>query len=254
MIAVILCGGLGTRLDSEGVSKPKSLVKIDKETILDHLIKILAFYSIDEIILCTGYKYYMFEDHFRKKRNFKKLSKKKNIMSFSSIYLKKKIKINLFFTGINTGTGGRLKKAIKKFQIKDDFLFTYGDGLSDIDLNNLKKFYLETKKLAVVTAVNPPSRYGKLSIRKDKSVTSFNNEDRTSKINGGFFVLSPRVIKFINKSSDYWEDAPMQNLIKKKQLSAYVHNGFWKSLDTLKDKKSFENIIKRKKKAPWIKW
>ena len=253
MIAVVLCGGLGTRLDSEGITKPKSLVKIDKETIIDHLIKIFALYSVDEIILCTGYKHYMFEQYFKKKKNFDKLSRQRNLTTFSLIYLKKKIKIKLFFTGTNTGTGGRLKKALKKFKLKDNFFFTYGDGLSDINLNNLKKYHLTSKKLATVTAVNPPSRYGKLDI-KNKTVVSFNNEDRASKINGGFFVLSPKVIKFINKSSDYWEDLPMQNLIKKKQLNAYVYTGFWKSLDTLKDKKSFENIIKRKKKAPWIKW
>lgn len=251
MKAIIVCGGLGSRLDKEGTIKPKSLIKIGRKTIIEHLIKIFSL-SVNEIILCTGHKYFMFEKYFKKKKNFRLISKKKNLVCYLARYLNKEIKINLFFTGIKSGTGGRLKKTIKKFQIKENFFFTYGDGLSDINLDKLLKFHLKSKKLATVTAVVPPSKYGKLEI-KNNLVLSFNNQrDMTSKINGGFFVLSPKINKFIKGDLEYWEDKPMQKLIKINQLNAFEHKGFWKSLDTLKDKKDFDKILKTQKKIPWL--
>jgi len=251
MKAIIVCGGLGSRLDKEGTIKPKSLIKIGNKTLIDHLIKIFAL-SVDEIILCTGYKYFMFEKNFKKKKNFTLISKNKNLISYSAKYFNKKIKINLFFTGIKSGTGGRLKKTIKKFAIKENFFFTYGDGLSNINLNKLLKFHIKSKKLATVTAVVPPSKYGKLEIKKNLVISFNNQKDMTSKINGGFFVLSPKISKFINNDLEYWENRPMQKLIKINQLNAFEHKGFWKSLDTLKDKKDFDKILKSKKKIPWI--
>ena len=159
---------------------------------------------------------------------------------------------NLIYTGLNSGTGGRIKKAYQKLKLNEDIMMTYGDGLSNILIKKLIKFHYKNNSKVTLTAVKPKQRYGLLKIKNNK-ITYFNNENKKSDtyINGGYFVIDKSSIKKINNYNTYWEQEPLSFFSKKKQLFAFKHRGFWKSLDTLKDKNDFNNLYKNKKKNPW---
>ena len=254
MKAFILCGGYGTRLDYEGKLKAKPMVRIGFKPILIHLIEIFLSQSIDDFVLCLGYKSESIINYFLKeqKKNITNIEKKKNKISFNFKINKKIAKINLVFTGIKTGTGGRILIANKILKLNEDIIMTYGDGLSDINLNKLIKFHYKKKADVTLTAVRPKQRYGVLKINKDR-INQFDNSNKKIDIyvNGGFFVISKKIIKKIKNKITYWENEPLNFCIKNKTLFAYKHNGFWKSLDTLKDKNDFNEMIKKNKK-PWI--
>ena len=242
MKAVILAGGYGTRLYEETKNIPKPMVKIGSKPILWHIMKIYSYYGVNEFIICCGYKKNIIKKYFEDFQTKKKNKKKENW------------KIRLIDTGKNTLTGGRLKR-IEKFILKEKFFFfTYGDGVSNINIKKLINFHLKHNKLATVTAVKPPGRYGVLSIN-NYFVKNFSEKKKGGDgyINGGFFILSPKVIKYIKNDKPVWEKDPMFLLAKKKQLMAFKHHGFWQSMDTYRDKLQLENIW-RTKNAHWKIW
>ncbi len=249
MKTFILCGGFGTRLDAEGQKIPKALVKIGNDPIIFHLIKTFVKFNLNEFVLCMGYKKKLIEKFFvqKFKRQINVINQSKyKILNIN--FQNKKIKIFLVDTGLNTGTGGRLKLANKIIKNNEDFLMTYCDGLGNIDIYNLIKKHKKLKKLVTVTAVQPRHRYGVMKVKKDL-VIDFNNENpiQNVRVNGGYFVIKQNALKFIKNKQIYWEKEPINILVKKKELASYNHNNFWSSLDTLKDKKYFNDLWKQKK-------
>lgn len=256
MKAIILAGGLGTRISEETQNKPKPMIEIGSKPIIWHIMKLYSYHGINDFIICCGYKGYLIKEYFAnyylhdcdleidvQKNNIKLLNKKNETW-----------KITLVDTGENTMTGGRLKR-IKKFLEEDeDFCFTYGDGLSDVNIKSLIQFHKKKKTLATLTSVLPPGRYGNIKIIKDK-VVSFKEKPKGdgARINGGFFVLSPRVFNLIKDDRTVWEEGPLEKLAKKNQLSSFRHNGFWQPMDTLRDKNYLDELWKNKK-APWKIW
>jgi glucose-1-phosphate cytidylyltransferase len=255
MKAVILAGGMGTRISEETHLRPKPMIEIGGKPILWHIMKIYTAHGIHDFIICLGYKGYIIKEYFA--NYFLHMSNvtfdfKKNRMEINE----RKVepwKVTLVDTGENTMTGGRLKR-IKKYLNNEDFCFTYGDGLSDIDLGRLIKFHRKQKTLATVTATQPPGRFGVLNIKNDKVVSFKEKPHRDSRwINGGFFVLSPKVIDYIQGDETIWENEPMEKLASEGQLSSYRHEGFWKPMDTLRDKNQLEKLW-NSGKAPWKVW
>ncbi len=255
MKVFILCGGFGTRLDYEGTLIAKPMARIGPEPILMHIIKSYCSQGYNDFVFCLGHKYQTIINYFLKEKTqfSKKVNKSKTNIKF---FYKSKLlnfKGNLIYTGLNTGTGGRIKKAYKKLKLKEDILMTYGDGLSDVSINKLIRFHYKNKAKVTLTAVRPKQRYGVIKLRGNR-VTYFDNENKNADtvINGGFFVIDKSAIGKIKNDNTYWEQAPLNFFGKKKQLFAFKHNGFWKSLDTLKDKNDFNKIYRKKKKLPWI--
>ncbi len=255
MKTVILAGGLGSRLSEETDVKPKPMVEIGGKPILWHIMKIYSNYGLNDFIICLGYKGYIIKEYFLNyfiHNSDLKLDLQKNkITTINSP--KENWKVTLVDTGEKTITGGRLKR-VKKFLDKSDFCFTYGDGLSNVNISQLIKFHKSKKKLATVTAVKPPARFGALNITDDK-VIKFKEKSQTSEsyINGGFFVLSPKVLDLIKDDKTIWEREPLESLSKTNQLNAFKHNGFWHPMDTLRDKRHLEDLWINKK-APWKLW
>ena len=255
MKVVILAGGYGTRLSEETSVKPKPMVEIGEKPILWHIMKIYSAYGIDDFIICCGYKGYVIKEYFA---NY--LLHKSDI-TFDFVKNKTSIhhndtepwRVTLVDTGYNTATGGRLKR-VRRYLGDDDFCFTYGDGVSDVNISKLVSFHKKHDSLATVTAVLPTSRYGVLSFESD-NVKSFEEkpEEDGGWINGGFFVLSPKVLDYIEGDDVMWEHAPMKNLVTNGQLSAFPHRGFWHPMDTLRDKNRLETIW-ASGKAPWKVW
>ena len=253
MKTFILCGGFGTRLDYEGKLKAKPMVKIGNKPILMHIIENFCKQGFNKFIFCLGYKSESISNYFLKdnKTFVKNIKKFKNNIFFNFNKNKIKFEGNLCYTGINTGTGGRILKSYKNLKLNEDFIMTYGDGLSNIKIKKLVKFHYKNKAEVTLTAVRPKQRYGVLKINKNK-VKFFDNSKEKSDVyvNGGFFVISKSAIKKIKNNDMYWEKEPLTYFLKKKKLFAYKHEGFWKSLDTLKDKNDFNEMIK-KNKSPW---
>ena len=253
MKTFILCGGFGTRLDYEGKVKAKPMVNIGNKPILMHIIENFCKFGINEFIFCLGYKSDTIINYFLKTNQNKITIKSKIKNNISFKYKDKHLCFigNLCFTGINTGTGGRILQAYKILKLNDDILMTYGDGLSNVNLKKLIKFHYKNKSDVTLTAVRPKQRYGVLKITKNK-VKFFDNSKEKSDvyINGGFFVISKNAIKRIKNKKIYWEKEPLSFFLKQKKLYAYKHEGFWKSLDTLKDKNDFNEMVKRRK-YPW---
>ena len=252
MKVVILAGGFGTRLSEETSLKPKPMVKIGDLPILLHIINYYKKFNFNEFIVCCGYKAEVIVNFFKKKYNLNhKIIKKKN--SYTTIIYSKKTNLKIFLvnTGIKTGTGGRLKK-IEKFIKEDVFLMTYGDGLSDVNLIKLVKYHFRNKRLVTLTAVHPPPRWGSLVIKGNR-VTNIHEKfsSQGDRVNGGFFVISKKALKYIEKNSTHWEQDPLRKISKLKQLTAYKHDGFWQPMDTLREKKLLEKLY-LSKKAPWI--
>ena len=239
MKAVILAGGRGTRLNEETKNIPKPMVKIGGKPILWHIMKIYSNYGIKEFIICCGYKKEIIENYFKR---------------YNSPKNKENWKVTLIDTGKESMTGGRLKRVKRLISNEKFFFFTYGDGISDINIKKLINFHLKNKKLATVTAVRPPGRYGVLNI-KNSMVKKFSEKAKGGDgyINGGFFILSPKVLNLINSDKTTWEQEPMLKLAKKKQLMAYKHDGFWQSMDTYRDKLQLEELWKNKN-AKWKIW
>ena len=251
----ILCGGFGTRLDHEGKLKAKPMVKIGNKPILIHIVENFVSQGFNEFVFCLGHKSETIINYFlkEKKGNSKIIEKTKKFIKFKykSNYLN--FIGNFIFTGIETGTGGRILKAYKALKIKSDFIMTYGDGLSNVNINKLINFHYKNKSHVTLTAVRPKQRYGVLKLQKNK-VKFFDNSKKKSDvyINGGFFVISKDAVKKIKNKNVYWEKEPLSFYLKQKKLYAFKHEGFWKSLDTLKDKNDFNEMIKRNK-MPWKK-
>ena len=233
MKAVILAGGLGTRISEETRTKPKPMVEIGNKPILWHIMKIYSTYGVNEFVLCCGYKGNVIKEYF-----------KKNPESWE---------IRFVDTGLKTMTGGRLKR-VEKYVSDNTFCFTYGDTLNDLNIKKLVKFHNSKKRLATVTACQPPEKYGVLELRKERVVAFKEKPVREGEwVNGGFFVLEPQVFDFIDNYNAVWEKSPMLNLAKSGQLVAYRHTGFYQPMDTLSDKLLLERLWKTKK-APWKVW
>lgn len=254
---VILAGGFGTRLSEETYLKPKPMIKIGNMPMIMHIIKFYSSYGFKNFIILLGYKGEYIKRYFYKnkdKNNYYDVFQNKNI---DTNVIPNKLTINLIKTGLHTQTGGRLKK-IKDYINNDIFCMTYGDGLSDVNLNKLYKSHIESKKLATVTAVPPPSRFGYLRLDKKNRVIRFEEKPKPSVnskewINGGFFILSKKVIKYIINDNTKWEEKPLKKLSEKNELNAYKHVGFWQPVDTLREKKILNEIWKTGK-APWENW
>ena len=255
MKAVILAGGFGTRISEETQLRPKPLIEIGGMPLLWHIMKVFSHHGINEFIICCGYKGYMIKEYFANYSLHKSnitFDLKENSMQVHSSDVEP-WKITLVDTGLDTMTGGRLKR-VKEFLDDESFYFTYGDGLSDINLKELIKFHKKQKTLGTVTGVRPPGRFGAMSIFENK-VTKFQEkpEGDGDWINGGFFVLEPKIFDYIQDDSSIWERDPLEKLSSDKQLSAYLHSGFWQPVDTLRDKKKLE-IMWSSNNAPWKIW
>lgn len=256
MKVVILAGGLGSRLSEETYLKPKPMIEIGGKPILWHIMKIYSSYGINEFIICCGYRGNVIKDFFS--NYFLYLSD----VTFSMIDNTMEVherqsepwKVTLVNTGENTMTGGRLLKTIDYLK-EETFCFTYGDGVADINIGKLIEHHKKQKKLATVTAVRPPGRFGSLSLGENYLVNGFKEkpEGDNSWINGGFFVLNSGIFQYLSDEHTVWEEEPLFNLVKDKQLNFYKHYGFWQPMDTLRDKKFLESLWDDGK-APWKSW
>lgn len=256
MKAVLLAGGLGTRISEETHLRPKPMIEIGGKPIIWHIMKMYSSHGVNEFVICCGYKGYLIKEYFSNyflHQSDVTFDISKNDVEIHN-HSSEPWKITLIDTGDHSMTGGRLKR-VKEF-IKDEefFFFTYGDGLSDLDISKTINFHLKHKKLATITAVKPPGRYGALEI-EDNRVKSFIEKPSGdgSYINGGFFVLSPKVIEFIDNDNSIWEQEPLQELAKKSELMAFYHDGFWQPMDTLREKNILDDLWVSGK-APWKKW
>ncbi len=256
MKAVILAGGLGTRISEETHLKPKPMIDIGGMPILWHIMKVYSHYGVNDFIICCGYKGYLIKEYFA--NYFLHMSDvtfdmQKNEMRVHQRYAEP-WRVTLVDTGENTMTGGRLRRVKPYVQDSEAFCFTYGDGVSDIDIERLLAFHRAHGLKATVTATVPPGRFGALEIREGR-VHSFKEKPRGdgSKINGGFFVLSPSVLDYIDDDQTIWEAGPLERLASEGQLAAYEHEGFWQPMDTLRDKNHLEELW-ASGKAPWKKW
>ncbi len=255
MKAVILAGGLGTRISEETDLKPKPMVEIGGMPVLWHIMKIYSHYGINDFIICLGYKGYVIKEYFA--NYFLHMSDITFDMKNNEMQVHHKSaepwRVTLVDTGAETMTGGRLKR-VKSYLDEEDFCFTYGDGLSDVNISELIQFHKTQKKLATLTAVIPRERFGVLELEGHK-IKQFKEKPRGdgSWINGGFFVLSPKVIDYITDDTVTWEQEPMHHLAENGQMNAFFHEGFWQPMDTLREKKMLENLWTTNK-APWKVW
>ena len=254
MKVFILCGGFGTRLDQEGTLIAKPMVRIGPDPILMHIIKNYHNQGYNDFVFCLGHKSQTIINYFLKeKKIFSKITKnKKSNIEFTFKSKNLFFKGSLIYTGLKTGTGGRIKKAYNQLNLNEDIMMTYGDGLSNIPIKRLVKFHYKNNSKVTLTAVRPKERYGVLKIKNNK-VTHFDNENKKADtyVNGGFFIVDKSAIKKIINNNIYWEREPLNFFTKKKKLYAFKHDGFWKSLDTLKDKNDFNKLFNSRKKSPW---
>lgn len=257
MKAVILAGGLGTRLSEETAIKPKPMVEIGDMPILWHIMKIYAHHGINDFIVCCGYKGHVIKEFFSKyvvrmsNVTFDMAANKTEIHNS----VREPWKVTLVDTGISTLTGGRLRR-VKEHIGDETFCFTYGDGVSDIDITALVNFHQAHGTMATLAAVQPPGRFGAMVINDNETlIRSFHEKPSGDGawVNGGFFVLEPSVINYIEGDNTTWEHEPMKKLAQAGQLSAYRHDGFWQPMDTLRDKMHLENLW-NSHQAPWKKW
>ena len=257
MKVVILAGGLGTRLSEETEKIPKPMVEIGEKPILWHIMKIYSYFGFNEFIICGGYKQNIIKDFFMFYRTrysdieYDFISKKENFLSDKSI---EPWKVTIVDTGINVMTGGRIKR-IESLIKDENFLLTYGDGVSDVNINALVDMHLKSDVLATITAVRNTSKYGNLELNEKLKVTSFKEKSffNESWINGGFMVMNKNVFKFIQGDNSILESDLLEYLTSISKLQAFKHEGFWHSMDTLKDKNSL-NFMWNNNKAPWKLW
>ncbi len=256
MKAVILAGGLGTRLSEETVTKPKPMVEIGGKPILWHIMKTYSHYGINDFIICCGYKGYVIKEYFANyflHQSDITFHMKDNRME---VHHKRAEPwtVTLVDTGDNSMTGGRLKRVSSYIEKEELFCFTYGDGVADIDITKLIEFHKSHGKEATLTATFPPGRFGALEI-VDSEVRKFQEKPQGdgARINGGFFVLSPKVLDRIDGDSSVWEQEPLKNLAADNQLMSFKHDGFWQPMDTLRDKTKLEELWDANE-APWKLW
>lgn len=257
MKAVILAGGLGTRISEETLLRPKPMIEIGARPMLWHIMKIFSSYHINDFIICLGYKGYMIKEYFA--NYFLHTSDVTFDIANNKIEIHQNYaepwRITLVETGEKTMTGGRLKQ-VAKYLDDEAFCFTYGDGVADIDITKLVSFHREKNTLATLTAVQPSGRFGALDIESESGrVVNFTEKPHGDGgwINGGFFVLSPKVLDYLQDDNTIWEKEPLELLARQGQLSAYQHNGFWHAMDTLRDKELLEKLWSTGT-APWKKW
>jgi len=244
MKCVILAGGLGTRISEESGTRPKPMIEIGGKPILLHIMKLYSKHGINEFIICCGYKQYMIKEYFanyflhNSDVTFDFRNNQKEVHeNFNQPW-----KVTVVDTGAETMTGGRIKR-IAKYLGNSDFCLTYGDGLSNVNISKLIEFHKASGKLATLTAVQPPGRFGILDLEQD-SITSFAEKPKGDGawINGGFFVLSPKVVELIAGDDTIWEREPLEKLAQDRQLNAFKHYGFWQPMDTLRDKNYLEEL------------
>ena len=255
MKAVILAGGLGTRISEETTIKPKPMIEIGGRPILWHILKTYSFHGINDFVICCGYKGYIIKEYFA--NYFLHMSDvtfdmQKNKMEVHQINAEP-WRVTLVDTGEKTMTGGRLAR-VREHLGNEDFCFTYGDGVSDVNIRDLVGFHKDRKLKATMTAVQPPGRFGSLNL-KGKRITGFQEKPVGDGgwINGGFFVCSPEVFDYIDGDNTTWEQQPLERLAAEKNLSAYFHTGFWQPMDTLRDKLQLEALWDSGD-APWKVW
>lgn len=256
MKAVILAGGLGTRISEETHLKPKPMVEIGGKPILWHIMKLYSAHGVNDFVICCGYKGYLIKEYFA--NYFLHMSDVTFDMTANRMEVHERKaepwRVTLVDTGENTMTGGRLKRVAPYLAGETAFCFTYGDGLSDVDITASMDFHRRHGKLATVTAVQPPGRYGSLALDGD-SVKGFTEKPRGDggRINGGFFVLSPDVLATIEGDATSWEQDPLERLATTGELMAFEHDGFWQPMDTLREKNYLEELW-MSGKAPWKLW
>ena len=255
MKAVILAGGLGTRISEETHLKPKPMIEIGGMPLLWHIMKTYSFHGINDFVICCGYKGYVIKEYFA--NYFLHMSDVTFDMKQNTMDVHKKSaepwKVTLVDTGLDTMTGGRLKR-VKKYVENETFCFTYGDGLSDLSIRDLIDHHNKQKTLSTVTAVQPPGRFGALNIEKNK-IISFEEKPSGdgSWINGGYFVLEPGIFDYVENDQTVWERQPLETLAKDSQLSVHKHKGYWNAVDTLRDKNHMQDLW-NSKQAPWKVW
>lgn len=255
MKAIILAGGLGTRISEETAVRPKPMIEIGGMPILWHILKVYSHHGINEFVICLGYKGYLIKEYFANyflHRSDVTIDLRNNSMDVHHKHAEP-WRITLVDTGIETQTGGRLKR-VAPYIGSETFCFTYGDGLSDVDIGALVEFHRRNGTCATVTAVQPPGRFGALDIREGR-ISRF--EEKPSGdgawVNGGFFVLEPSALEYIANDDTIWERQPLETLAANGQLSAYAHRGFWQPMDTLRDRVKLEELWSSGN-APWKVW
>lgn len=256
MKAVILAGGLGTRISEESHLKPKPMIEIGGKPIIWHLLKIYSTHGINDFIICLGYRGYVIKEYFA--NYFLHTSDVSFDLSTNQMEVHERHaepwRITLVDTGESTQTGGRLKRVKHYLKDEEEFCFTYGDGVGDIDITASLSFHRHQGTLATVTAATPPGRFGALEINNNR-VSRFHEKPPGSEgmINAGFFILSPKVIDLIEDDQTPWESTPLETLTSNRQLSVWQHHGFWQPMDTLRDKNHLEDLWQRGN-APWKTW
>jgi len=257
MKALILAGGLGTRISEESGDRPKPMIEIGGQPILWHILKMYSHHGINDFVILCGYKQYLIKEYFS--NYFLHMSDVTFDMKTNQMKVHNRKAepwtVTLVDTGESTNTGGRLLAARQYVDDEEDFCFTYGDGVSDIDIRKSIAFHRQHGKKATITGVTPPGRYGALLTTGD-CVNEFTEKppgDLGNLINGGFFVLKPSCISYIKDLSDAWEDVPLRSLASEGDLNVYRHDGFWHAMDTLRDKTHLERLLENGE-APWKTW
>lgn len=256
MKVVILAGGFGTRISEESVLKPKPMIEIGGKPILWHIMKLYSYYGFNEFVICAGYKQHMIKEYFSdyflhmSDITFDIANNKMTIHNTNS----EPWKVTVVDTGLNTMTGGRVKR-IQQYIGNEPFMLTYGDGVSDVDIKKLLEFHKASGKTATLTAVSVGQRFGVLDIKKDNTITSFREKQDSdgSMINAGFMVLEPKIFDYIEGDSTVFEKTPLETVANLGQLVAYKHEGFWKCMDTQRDRMQLEEMW-ASGKAPWKIW
>lgn len=256
MKVVILAGGLGTRISEETVARPKPMIEIGGKPVIWHIMKIYSSYGLNDFVICCGYKGYLIKEYFA--NYFLHMSDVTFDLATNEMRVHQRKaepwKVTLVDTGESTMTGGRLARVREYVKDETAFCFTYGDGVSNVNIRELIEFHHEQKALATLTATYPPGRFGALDITANR-ITTFKEKPKGdgNMINGGFFVLSPKVIDLIDGDQSVWEQEPLEQLAQSGQLAAFRHNGFWQPMDTLRDKMLLEELWQTGQ-APWKVW
>ena len=258
MKVVIFAGGFGTRISEESYLRPKPMIEIGGKPILWHIMKIYSHYGYDDFVICLGYKGQMIKEYFMNYYLYNAdvtLDLSNNNMEVLQTK-SESFKVTLIDTGLKTMTAGRLKR-VAQYLGDETFMLTYGDGVSDVNLNDLLEYHKNSGKIATVTAIQPAGKFGSLEIENDGAVSSFIEKPKGDGywINGGFFVLEPEVLDYLDDDSDdiMWEDRPLNKLADNKELAAYKHYGFWKCMDAIRDKEDLESLW-QSGQAKWKVW